>query len=150
MCEHRLLERHRELLLRLEPDRGLELLLVVDLGQLDHANGDLLARDAEADPLGKLVLAEERAELLGQAVDVDDLTLVEEAGAESRGRGLDQPRRASAGELGSGDEAGLDVEPHDRARLWLEQSHSVRGGGDPVCEPRPPVAASIGGGRGPL
>ena len=57
VVEHRLLERHRKLLLRLEADRGLELLLVVDRRQLEHAERDLLAGDAEPDALGQVVLA---------------------------------------------------------------------------------------------
>ena len=59
VVQHRLLERHRQLLLGLEADRCLELLLVVDRRQLEHAQRDLLAGDAEADALGKVVLAEE-------------------------------------------------------------------------------------------
>src|SRR6185503_4610115 len=111
VVEHRLLERHRELLLRLEADGGLELLLVVDRGQLEDAERDLLAGNAEPDALGQVVLAEEGLHAVSEPVDVHDLTLMEEAGAESLGGGTDQLRLAAAGELGSSEEARLDVEP---------------------------------------
>jgi hypothetical protein len=65
------------------------------------------------------VLAEEGAQLLGQAVDVDHLTLVEEARSDFGRGGLDELRRAAAAELGGGHETRLDVESYDRARLWL-------------------------------
>ena len=117
VVEHRLLERHRKLLLRLEAHRGLELLLVVDDRQLEHAQRDLLAGDAEADALRQVVLAEEGPDPVGEAVDVDDLALVEEAGAEGLGRRAHERRRASAGELGGRQEAGLDVEPNNRSCL---------------------------------
>ena len=60
---------------------------VLDRRQLDHAHGDLLAGDAEAHALRQLVLAEEGREPLGEAVDVDDLALVEETRAEAGRRG---------------------------------------------------------------
>ena len=117
VVEHRLLERHRKLLLGLEPHGRLELLLAVDDRQLQHPQRDLLAGDAEPDALGQIVLAEEGTYAVGQAVDVDDLALVEEAGAERLGRRAHELRRAAAGELRSRQEAGLDVEPHHRPSL---------------------------------
>ena len=117
VVEHRLLERHRKLLLRLEADGGLELLRVVDHRQLEHTQRDLLAGDAEADPLGQVVLAEEGAYAIRKTVDVDDLALVEEAGAERLGGRAHELRRSPAGEFRGREEAGLDVEPYHRSRL---------------------------------
>ena len=93
VVEHRLLERHRKLLLRLEANRRLELLVVVDRRQLQDTQRDLLAGDAEPDALGQVVLLEEGLDAVGEPVDVDDLALVEEAGAEGLGGG---PHRARA------------------------------------------------------
>ena len=116
VVQHRLLERHRKLLLRLEANRGLELLLVVDRRQLEHAERDLLAGDAEPDALGQVVLLEEGLDAVGEPVDVDDLTLVEEAGAEGLGRRPQERGRSTAAEFGGGEEAGLDVESNYRTR----------------------------------
>ena len=114
VVQHRLLERHRKLLLGLEADRGLELLLVVDRRQLEHAESDLLAGDAEPDALGQVVLLEEGLDAVGEPVDVDDLTLVEEAGAEGLGGRPHERGLSIAAEFGGGEEAGLDVEPNYR------------------------------------
>ena len=46
--EHDLVERHRDRLGGLEANRGLEVLALVDAGQLELADDDLLVRDAEA------------------------------------------------------------------------------------------------------
>ena len=48
VVEHGLVERHRDRLGRLEADGGVALLLVLDARKLDHADDDLLVRDAEA------------------------------------------------------------------------------------------------------
>ena len=57
VVEHRLVERHRDLLLGLEADRGLELLRVLDRRQPQGADDDALVGDPEAHPLGELVRA---------------------------------------------------------------------------------------------
>ena len=49
--EDRLVERHRDLVLRVEAHGGVELLAVVDRRQLDDADDDLLVGDADADAL---------------------------------------------------------------------------------------------------
>ena len=51
--EHRLVERHRDVLLGLEADRVLELVGVLDRRQAQRAHGDPLVGDAEADGLAK-------------------------------------------------------------------------------------------------
>ena len=82
VLEHGLVERHRDLLLRLEADRRLHLLRVLDQRQPQGADDDPLVADPEADLLGKLVLGE-RASFTAavEAVGVDHLALVEDARA---------------------------------------------------------------------
>ena len=60
VVEDRLVERHRDLLLGLEADRGLELRRVLDRRQAQGADDDALVGDPEPHPLGELVLGEER------------------------------------------------------------------------------------------
>ena len=118
MLEHRLVERHRDLLLGLEADRRLELLGVLDRRQAQRADDDPLVADAEPHPLGELVLGEERLQRLGEGVGVGDLALVE--GARRRAGSIaagDHLRRAVDRDLGRGDAAGLDVETDDGAGL---------------------------------
>src|SRR5581483_3261992 len=60
VVEHRLVERDRQGLLGAEADGVDELLLVGDAGDLEAADADPAARDAEADALARqLVLGEE-------------------------------------------------------------------------------------------
>ena len=63
MVEHRLVERHRKLFLRLEADRGIELVLVVDRRELDHPHDDSLVRHSQADVPRELALGEEDLQL---------------------------------------------------------------------------------------
>ena len=91
MLEHRLVERHRDLLLGLEANGGLQLLRVLDRGQAQRADDDALVADPEPHPLGELVLGEERLQRLGEALRVDDLALVEGAWLQRADRGGGQP-----------------------------------------------------------
>ena len=94
MVEHRVLERHRKLVLRLEAHGRLELLGVLEVGQVDDAHDDLLVGEADADALVQaLVLAVQRPQRLGQTVDVGDLAVADDPGLERRERGaLDAQR----------------------------------------------------------
>ena len=88
VVEHRVLERHRKLVLRLEAHGGLELLGVLEVGQVDDAHDDLLVGEADADALVQaLVLAVQRPQGLGQAVDVGDLAVADDPRLERRERG---------------------------------------------------------------
>ena len=61
VVEHRVLERHRKLVLRLEAHGRGELLGVLEVGQVDDAHDDLLVGQADADALVEaLVLAVQR------------------------------------------------------------------------------------------
>ena len=80
VLEHRLVERHRHLLLGLEADRRLHLLRVLDRRQAHGADDDALVADPEPHPLGELVLGEERLQRRGEALGVEHLALVEGAG----------------------------------------------------------------------
>src|SRR5439155_11623876 len=77
------------------------------------------AREPETHPLRELVLGEEDLELLGESVGVDHLAFVEQARHQALGGRAAQERRAASRELCGGQEAGLDVKPYDRPRLWL-------------------------------
>ena len=125
VIEHGLLERHRQLLLRLEANGGVELLLALDVGQLDDAYDDLLAGDAETHDLRQAVVTEEGPQLLGETVHVGDLTFVEQPGRQRAGGSALQRRPTASREFCGSHEAGLDVEPYYRPCLLLEQSHSV-------------------------
>ena len=62
VLQHRLLERHRDLLLGLEANRGLHLGGVLDRRQAQGADDDVLVADPEPHSLGELVLGEELLE----------------------------------------------------------------------------------------
>ncbi len=135
VLEHGLVERHRDLLLGLEADRGVHLLRVLDRRQAHGADDDVLVADAEPHPLGELVLGEERLQRLGEAIGVEHLALVEDAGLKRLDRRCADPGRAvGALHLGRGDAARLDLEADDAARLLLPgqlQLHSW-GRGAPI------------------
>ena len=122
VLEHRLVERHRHLLLGLEADRRVHLLRVLDRRQAHGADDDPLVADAEPDLLGELVRGEESLSAAASAVGVGDLALVEDAGRQRRDRrspiSLGEPLSA---DLGRGDAAGLDLEPDQRLVLFLRQ-----------------------------
>ena len=66
VVEDGLVQGHGDRLGRLEADRGLALLLVLDARQLDHANDDLLVGHAEAHVLGQALVGDEALERVGQ------------------------------------------------------------------------------------
>jgi hypothetical protein len=86
VLEHRLVERHRDVLLGLEANRRADLLRARQRRKVDRAHDDALVGDAHSDALGKLVLVEHLAKHCGERVDVDDLTIADDAGRERRGR----------------------------------------------------------------
>ena len=131
VLEHRLVERHRHLLLGLKANRCLHLLRVLDRRQAQGAHDHALVADPEPDPLGELVLGEERLQRARRS----------HRGRAPRPRGRrpapaarsprrSPRRRAVLLDLGRGDAAGLDVEADDRRRLLLLVS-CIAGG----CEP---------------
>src|SRR5215203_988161 len=110
VLEDRLVERHRDLLLRLEADRGVELLRVVDRWQAKGADDDPLVADPETDPLGELVVGKERLQRAGDSIRLGDLSLVKRARRQRGDRGAGHLDRAVPADLSRGDAAGLDVE----------------------------------------
>ena len=132
VLEHRLVERHRDLLLGLEANRGIHLLRVLDDRQAHGADDDALVADPEPHLLGQLVLGEEILQRGGEAVRVEHLALVEGTGRKrSDRRSAHLGRAVGAVHLGRGDAARLDLEAGDIWRLLLPgqlRSHGwVRG-----------------------
>ncbi len=129
MLEHGLVERHRNLLLRLEANGRLHLLRVLDRRQPQRADDHLLVADAEPHLLGELVRGEEGLERVGDAVRVGDLALVEGARREWLDRGADDLRGSVDPDLGRSDAAGLDLEADRCGRpsssVFSENTHSL-------------------------
>ena len=73
--ENRLLERHRDVILSLKADRGLELVAILDRRQPHAADGDPLVRDADPDVARELVLGEELLEGGAERLGIGDLAL---------------------------------------------------------------------------
>ena len=87
VVEHGLLDRDRQRLLGAEADRVLELLRVVDARDLEDADADAVVGDAEPDALArKLVLAEERAQRVGEQLGLAQLAADDDAVARGRSR----------------------------------------------------------------
>ena len=110
VVDHRLVQRHRDLLLGGEADRGGELVRVLDRRQPQRSHDHALVGDAEADALAELVLGEEVAQRGGDAAGVGDLAVVERLRGERRGGRRRQLQPPVAAHLGSADAAGLDLE----------------------------------------
>jgi hypothetical protein len=112
VVEHDLLERHGDGLGGLEADGGGALVLVVDLGDVELADDDLLVRDAEPDAARKAAVLEEVAEPLGQGVDVGHLAVADHAGGEVEAGGTDD---AVGARLDGGHVAPVEVEAYGAA-----------------------------------
>ena len=102
-----------KLFLGLEPNSGVELVLAVDRGKLDHSHDDSLVRHTKADAARELALGEEDLQLLGEAIDVDYLTVVEQARLEGAGCRVGESEALAVRELGGRNEPRLDVEAYD-------------------------------------
>ena len=113
VLEHRLLERHRNVVLCMEADRRRDLLGVGERRQVDRPRQDPLAGDAQADALAELVLLEEAAQGLGERLDVDDLAVAEQARSQGDARSAVDCDGAAHADLDRRGEAGLDVEADD-------------------------------------
>ena len=68
VLEHRLLERHRDVLLGLEAGGGRDVLGIVERRQVKRAHDDARIGDADPHALGELVLGEHRLQRLGERV----------------------------------------------------------------------------------
>ena len=89
--EDRLLDRDRQRLLGAEPNGVLELLRVVDARDLEDPDADAVVGDAEPYALArKLVLAEERAQRVGEELGLAQLAADDEAVVEVLARDLDR------------------------------------------------------------
>jgi hypothetical protein len=109
----RLVHRHRELVLGGEAHRRVELLGVAQVRQLHGSDDDLLVGDADADALAEaLVLAEQRAQGLGQRLRVGHLAVPDDARLERREGGLLDLHAAVDRHRGGGDAARVDVDAH--------------------------------------
>ena len=120
VLEDRLVDRHRNLLLGLESDRGLHFLRVLDRRQPQGPDDDALVADAETDLLRELVGRVHRLQALDEAVWVDDLALVECAALERVDTGGSGQLCGSVDpHFGRGDAARLNIEADDVAALLL-------------------------------
>ena len=101
VVEHCLLDRDRQHLLRAEADRVLELLRIVDPGDLEDADADAVVGDPEADALPRqLVLPEERAQLFGEELWLAQLPAYDETVVELLAGDLDELGRAVVDDAG--------------------------------------------------
>jgi hypothetical protein len=141
IVEHGFVERDRERFLRAEADRILELLLVVDSDQVEHADADAVARDAEPHVLARELVAREellqrereRLRVADFAADHD--TLFERLPCHLHELGCAVVRHAGSGELRRADleaDEALDLMPRARVRLRRRLRH----GDLDVAEPR--------------
>ena len=98
----------------MEAHGRLDLLLVVEVGQVDDADDDLLVGQADADALAEpLVGAIERAQGLDEAVDVGDLAVADDARLERQDGGVLDAQTAVDRDRGGDDAGGVDVEPDE-------------------------------------
>ena len=108
--EHRVVQRHRHLVLGLEGDRGGELLVVGDRRQLERAQHRALVGDADAHALAEPAVAEEVTQRLGERDLVEHFAVAHGVrGQRRRGRALGEDRAVDA-RLDGRDEARLDVQ----------------------------------------
>ena len=121
VVEDGLVERHRQLVLGLEADRGVELVGIFDQRQVHHPHRDALVGDAEANLLGQLVLAEQRAQRRGHGLGVDDLAVVDGPRRQVADRPARDARRAVAAQFHGGDTPGFNVQAYNRARLFCRE-----------------------------
>ncbi len=126
--QHSVLEGHRDVILGLEPDRGLELGLVVDSRQSQAPDGDPLAGDPHPDRLRELALREQLLERLAEGIRVGDLPLPEDPGAERDDAELADRRVAVGRGLRGRDAAGLDVEADYRLGRFRREHQWLDGG----------------------
>ncbi len=84
--EHRLFERHRDVVLGLKTHGGVELALVGDRRKLEGSHRDSLVGDPDPDAARELVLGEERLEGVAERLGIGDLALVEDPRVERRDR----------------------------------------------------------------
>ena len=112
MLEHGLLERHRDVVGRLEADRRADLLGALQRREVERAHHDALVGDTDAHPLGKLVSGEQVAQRRGERLDVDHLAVADDArGKLGAGGTLDG--HVTGARLNRCDVSGLDVETDD-------------------------------------
>ncbi len=112
VLEHRLLERHRDVLLSLELDGGGNLLGIGERREVDRPHHDALVGDTQPHPLAELVLREQSPQNLREGVHVGDLAVANDARGKRR-IGCVVDGDAAVRDLHSGDITRLDVEPYD-------------------------------------
>jgi hypothetical protein len=111
--DDRLVEAHGQLALGLEADDRVELLGVLDGGDLERPDDDALVGDADADAAVEPVLAEHVPQRGRERLRVGDLAVADDVGRERRRRGRGDAE-AAVDRDGSGRHgARLHVEAHD-------------------------------------
>src|SRR4029077_2618021 len=114
VLDHRFLERHRDLLLGAEADRGIELVGVLDRRQPHGPHDEALVGDPEAHRVAQAVGVEEGAEGGGDRFGLGDLTVAEGPRGQRPDAGGDHARDAGLEPgLDRGNAAGLDLQAGD-------------------------------------
>ena len=132
--EDRLVERHRDVVLSLEADGGLELVAVVDCGKAHRADRHPLVCDADADVARELLAGEELLDRLAERLRVGDLALAEDSGSERHDAAAHDLGRAVDAHFGRGDAAGLDVEADGGLYLLCGETSHVSWSGVIPCQ----------------
>ena len=116
VVEHRLVLGDRQHLVRLEANGVVELGLVVDAGDVERADTDAVAREADAHVLlRELVLVEEHLQLVREGFRVADLAVDDQSAVDRPARELDELVAAVVlGHDGGGDLRSADLETDDR------------------------------------
>jgi hypothetical protein len=111
--EHGLLQRHRDVILSLEPNRRLELTRTLDGRELEHPDRDTLIGDSKTHVPRQLLRREEVLDSGTERLGICDLAILEHAGIERCDPVLSDPRAAIHSQLRGRDAARLDVEADD-------------------------------------
>jgi len=108
VLEHRLVERHRNVVLGLEPHGGRDFFWILEWGQIDGAHHDPGIGNSDSDALGKLVLGEQVAQRRGQSLNIEDFAVTHDSAWKGHmGRAL--RRESGLAALDRGDVTRLDV-----------------------------------------
>ena len=108
--EDGVLERHRDVVLSLKSDCGLELAAIGDRGQAKGSDDHALVGDPDPHSPRKLVLGEELLDRLAERLLIGDLAVLSDARGEGANPRFADRDAAVDAHLGGGDAVRLDVE----------------------------------------
>ena len=144
VVEHGLVERHRDLVLRLEAHGGRELLGVLEVRQVDDAHDDLLVGDADAHALAEALVARGTASRSASARPSTSATSPSRMmpGLERRDGGALDAHAAVDARPDGGDDAGARCRA--RRGSWCAWPWRRRGARRLGCRDAPPLIGSAG------